>query len=427
MQAPNQATWPKQKSRAFLPLAVSAAFVAIVAAATWLHGPAEPSALVAEPPQDLGAGQLATGLLLLLVSALAAAFAGFLIVRYESLHAHWSLDPVGAAPQKIHATPTPRIGGFCLVAGLGLSEIAIFATGQGDAHGLFSHLIFASVPAFLGGIAEDVTKDMRVASRLLLNMLAAAAGVWLLGAVIPRLDVPGLDLLLGWSPFAIAFTVFAVGGVTNSINLIDGYNGLAGGHALIVLAAMAWVSALVGDAFLFVSALAMIGALIGFLLWNYPKGRLFLGDGGAYLLGFWTAELAVLLVARHPEVSPWFPLLLLAFPIWETLFTMFRRKLLQRVSPGQPDRLHLHQLIYRRLAQDLLAGGDPDPAALVRRHGMVAPVCCLMTLACAVPAVIFWRETSWLVGTAFGFAGVYVLLYRGLLKAGYQPALTEKA
>src|SRR5258708_21336903 len=101
--------------------------------------------------------------------------------------------------------------------------------------------------------------------------------------------------------------MFAVGGVANSINIIDGYNGLAAGHAVIVLAAMAWVSALVGDDFLFISTLAMIGALLGFLAWNYPEGKIFLGDGGAYLLGFWLAENSVLLAVLPPDGSPCLP------------------------------------------------------------------------------------------------------------------------
>src|SRR6266853_1256404 len=78
--------------------------------------------------------------------------------------------------------------------------------------GLMS-LLLASLPAFLGGITEDVTKNVGTMTRLLLTMLAAAFGVWLLGAVIPRLDIPGFDTLLKWAPFAIAFTMFAVGGV----------------------------------------------------------------------------------------------------------------------------------------------------------------------------------------------------------------------
>jgi UDP-N-acetylmuramyl pentapeptide phosphotransferase/UDP-N-acetylglucosamine-1-phosphate transferase len=176
-----------------------------------------------------------------------------------------------------------------------------------------------------------------------------------------------------------------------------------------VLAALAYVSAQLGDSFLFTSALAMVGALLGFLFWNYPKGKIFLGDGGAYLLGFWLAELSVLLVARHPEVSPWFPMLLLVYPIFETLFSMYRRKVIQGQSPGQPDRMHLHQVIYMRLTR---ARTDiSDPASLTRLNSMVAPFSWVMTLCCAVPAMLFWRETPRLVVASLLFCAAYVALY----------------
>jgi len=365
--------------------------------------------------QRIGNAQLGTGLLLLLVSAIAAALAGYLIVRYEALHARWSHDPVHAAPQKFHATPTPRIGGLAVVAGLLASGIALIASRQGGSYEPYGYLLLAGVPAFLGGIAEDLTKRVSVAARLLLTMLAAAFGVWLLGGVIPRLDVPGLDWLLMWSPFAIAVTAFAVGGVANSINIIDGYNGLASGHAVIVLAAMAWVSALLGDAFLLISALAMIGALLGFFAWNYPGGKMFLGDGGAYLLGFWLGELSVLMVVRHPEVSPWFPMLLLVYPIFETVYSIYRRKVLEGLSPGQPDRMHLHQVIYMHLTRG--ASTDVvDPATLIRWNSLVAPFSWAMTLCCALPALLLWRQTGWLVAAALIFCLGYLLLYRQLLK-----------
>ena len=347
-------------------------------------------------------------LLVVLPAAIVSAFAGYLIVRYEALHGRWSYD-TAAGPQKFHAKPTPRIGGLCLMAGLLVCGTALPALQPGGSNELFGYLLLASLPAFLGGITEDVTKKVNVPIRLGLTMLAAAFGAWLLGAVIPRLDLPGFDALLRWAPFAIAFTAFAVGGVANSINIIDGYNGLAAGHAVIVLAAMAWVSALVGDGFLVVSALAMIGALLGFLAWNYPKGKIFLGDGGAYLLGFWLGELSVLIVVRNPQVSPWFPMLLLVYPIFETVFSMFRRKFIHRQSPGQPDRRHLHQLIYMRLTRD--HAEISDPATLTRMNSRVAPFGWLMTLGCAVPALLFWRETAWLVAAALVFCAGYVVLY----------------
>src|SRR5258707_10042434 len=109
----------------------------------------------------------------------------------------------------------------------------------------------------------------------------------------------------------------------------------------------------------------MLGAGLEFMAWNYPKGKIFLGDGGAYLLGFWLAELAVLLVARNPDVSPWFPLLLLVYPIFETLFSIYRRCFLHGRSSGDADALHFHQLIYKRLAR--IDVGSKDPAEITRR------------------------------------------------------------
>jgi UDP-N-acetylmuramyl pentapeptide phosphotransferase/UDP-N-acetylglucosamine-1-phosphate transferase len=361
----------------------------------------------------LDARQALLGFLVLLFTGVVSAFIGYLIVRYEAVHAHWSHDPSGAGPQKFHATPTPRIGGLALIASLFMTGAVLLATEQGAPGEPFGYLLLASLPAFLGGITEDVTKAVSVAARLMLTMAAAAIGVMLLGAVIPRLDIPGFDVLLRWSPFAIAFTAFAVGGVANSINIIDGYNGLASGHAVIVLAAMAWLSALLGDQFILISALAMVGALLGFLLWNYPKGKVFLGDGGAYLLGFWLGELSVLLVMRHPEVSPWFPMLLLVYPIFETLYSMYRRKMVEGLSPGQPDRRHMHQMIYEHLTK-----GPPaeiaGPASMIRRNSRVAPFSWFMTLCCAVPALVFWRETQWLVTASLVFCAAYLLLYRRL-------------
>jgi UDP-N-acetylmuramyl pentapeptide phosphotransferase/UDP-N-acetylglucosamine-1-phosphate transferase len=360
------------------------------------------------------------GAAVLVLTGLVAAFTCFLIIRYEAVHRNWSHDPVKAGPQKFHALPTPRIGGLGIIAALLVSAAALLATEPGLPGEQFGYLLLASLPAFLGGITEDVTKTVSVPIRLVLTMLAAAVGVWLLGAVIPRLDVPGFDALLAWTPFAIAFTVFAVGGVANAINIIDGYNGLAGGHAVIVLAAFAYVSAQVGDSFLFASALAMMGALLGFLAWNYPRGKIFLGDGGAYLLGFWLAELSVLIVARHAEVSPWFPMLLLVYPIFETLYSMYRRKIVLGLSPGHPDRSHMHQVIYGYLHKR--TGGTDDPAEMTRRNSRVAPYCWLMSLACAIPAVFLWRETTALVSVSLFFCAAYLLFYRGLYKATSKQA-----
>jgi UDP-GlcNAc:undecaprenyl-phosphate/decaprenyl-phosphate GlcNAc-1-phosphate transferase len=365
-------------------------------------------------PQPLGGLQTVFSILILMLSGLTSAFTGYLIVRYEALHARWSLDDTRAGPQKFHAKPTPRIGGIGLAAGLSVAGAALLAIEHAPGQDQFGYLLLASIPAFLGGITEDVTKHVQVRTRLMLTMLAAACAAWLLGAVLPRVDIPGVDTLLRWTPFAVVFTVFAVSGVANAINIIDGYNGLAGGYAAIALAALAWVSLQVGDGFILTAALAMIGALLGFLVWNYPSGKIFLGDGGAYLLGFWLAELSVLLVARHAEVSPWFPLLLLVYPIFETLFSIYRRKLKRGLSAGRADRLHMHQVIYMRLVRVFV--GTTDPALLTRRNSMVANYFWLLGMLCCVPAILFWDNTALLVAASLVVCVGYVILYRQILR-----------
>ena len=158
----------------------------------------------------------------------------------------------------------------------------------------------------------------------------------------------------------------------------------------------------------------MLGAMAGFLVWNWPSGRIFLGDGGAYLLGFWLAELGVLLVVRNPQVSPWFPLALMAYPIWETLFSMYRRKILRGNSAGHPDALHMHQLIYQRLAR--IAVDSQNPTDQTRRNSGVAPYVWLGTTLFIVLAIVFWDSTPWLLGLAALFVASYAWLYLRLIR-----------
>ena len=119
---------------------------------------------------------------------------------------------------------------------------------------------------------------------------------------------------------------------------------LASMCVLLMLLAIAYVAFQVGDTLVASMALVCAGAVLGFFVWNFPAGLIFLGDGGAYFLGFMVAELSVLLIARHTEVSPLFPLLACAYPIFETIFTMYRRKVIKGVATGAPDGIHLHTL-----------------------------------------------------------------------------------
>jgi len=90
---------------------------------------------------------------------------------------------------------------------------------------------------------------------------------------------------------------------------------------------------------------------LGFFVWNFPKGRIFLGDGGAYFSGFVMAFISIILVNRNEAISPWFPVIIFAYPIVDTLFSMYRRKFISRKSSLMADNLHLHTLIFKRVSR----------------------------------------------------------------------------
>lgn len=366
-------------------------------------------------PKIAGPSPLSALALVLPIAAfLSTWLVGWLIVRYEHLHARFSHDHVGGGPQKYHTEPTPRIGGIAVMAGLlSAGGVMLFADAI-QTERPFGLLLLASIPAFLGGLIEDITKRVGILERLLLTMLSGAMAALLLGAVLNRLDIPGIDQALRWLPLAVLFTAFAVGGISNSINIIDGYNGLAGGFSVIVLTAMAFVANSASDTLVFNAAIALAGAVLGFLVWNWPAGRIFFGDGGAYLVGFILAELSVLLVVRNPGVSPWFPLLLLIYPTFETFYSIYRRKFKNKLSPGQPDNQHLHQLIHDRIvpAQKFDGTGVGD----LKRNGKVAIYLWTPTVVLAIAGAALWQSTPMLVVCALGFCVLYVVNYRRIAR-----------
>lgn len=355
---------------------------------------------------------------LFFIAILVSYFVCYLIVRYEGLHARYSHDATNTGPQKFHATPTPRIGGVAIAAGISASIVAVnvFGLGHDTAITALTMLAFAALPAFGGGLGEDLTRRIGVLARLMLTMAAGVIASILIGSTLNRVGISGIDFMLQWSLFAIVFTAFAVGGIANAINIIDGYNGLAGGYLILVSTSIAWVSFLVGDSFVLGAALAALGAIAGFLCWNWPAGRLFLGDGGAYLLGFWIAEISVLLVVRNAEVSPWFPFTLLVYPIFETLFSIYRRSLLRGQSSGKPDALHFHTLLFRRLIRR--PRDSTDAAALTRRNSMVAPPIWLFSSLAVVPATFLWQSTTWLVVISLIFCVLYLFSYSRIVRFG---------
>ncbi|MBS0404828.1 MAG: glycosyltransferase family 4 protein [Proteobacteria bacterium] len=325
------------------------------------------------------------------------------------------------APQRFHMGYVPRLGGVGVLAAWALALAALpvlqWAELAGNIDASRIHLSrwgLMLLPAVAGGVLEDLTQRLTVRWRLLLTLGSALLAWSALGVSVPRLDFAWIDgWWSAWPALGVALAVLAVAGLPHAFNLIDGYNGLAGVVALVASLALAHVALQVGDRELAALAVALAAATGGFLLWNYPRGLIFAGDAGAYVWGLLIAVISLLLVQRHPIVSPWFPLLLLIYPVTETLFSIYR-KLARGDSPGMADALHLHQLVYRRLVRSVL---DEDEARnMLKRNNRTAPYLWSFVVLTVVPAVLFWRFSGVLLGFCVLFAVSYVWAYLMLIR-----------
>jgi UDP-GlcNAc:undecaprenyl-phosphate/decaprenyl-phosphate GlcNAc-1-phosphate transferase len=327
-----------------------------------------------------------------------------------------------SVPQRFHAGYVPRLGGVAMMAACTVGWFWIVVAER-----------YVSIPnqirmpadkamawwavaliAVTGGVVEDLTHRLTPRWRMAFTVLAAALATWLLGLAIPSLGIAAVQAAWSATPWpGILLAVFAVAGLPHAFNLIDGYNGLAGIVAIICCFALAYVSLLVGDRQLAGMVLVLAGATAGFLLWNYPFGLVFAGDGGAYLWGVVIAVASVQLVQRYPGVSPWFPALLLIYPVWETLFSIYR-KLMRGQSPGVADALHFHQLIYRRIVRGVF--DDDEARRMLMRNNRTSPYLWGFAVLTVIPAVLFWNNTPMLMLFTALFVVSYVWAYVSIVR-----------
>ena len=333
-----------------------------------------------------------------------------IIIRTQKFHGKFSGDLDLDGPQKFHKYSVPRIGGLGIALGVTSATIFQLLFSNSNTDGII--LVLCATPPFFIGLLEDLTKKISVLTRLMVTALGALFAALLISAQINRLDIPGIDLILVYSPIAIVFTIFAISGVANAYNVIDGFNGLSSMVGMLALLSIGYVGLKVNDPFIAFNAFLMVAAILGFFLWNYPRGIIFLGDGGAYLIGFWIATLSVLVVNRNNSVSPWFALLVNAYPIWETIFSIYRRTFHQRKSAGLPDGMHFHTLIYRRVLNKSRINNESD---WFTANAKTSPYLWIMSCCAAIPAVFFWSSTYFLAAFFIFFIIAYTWIYKHII------------
>ena len=304
--------------------------------------------------------------------------------------------------QKFHHQPTPRIAGIPVFMSffIGLWYIDLQEVN-------YAFLLLASLPVFVSGVIEDIIVRVSPLKRMISTLVSIVMVFILLNVGIASLGFTPIDYLLSNSIVSLLFTLLVVGGVVNAINIIDGYNGLMTGYSIFVLIAIAYVANILGDGLIVQLSLILIASLSGVFIFNFPFGKIFMGDGGAYFIGFMMATIGLMLGIRNDEVSHWFILLLFIYPLYETTFSVYRRKIIHDTDATQPDANHLHSLVYRKLISC-----DRFKHNKVICNSMTAPVMWLLSLVGIAPAIIWFDNQTALIIWAFVFMLVYTIIYK---------------
>ena len=305
-----------------------------------------------------------------------------------------------AAVQAAHSNPTLRFGGVACFLAILFGSFSVH-----EAASIALKLVVAGSPLFIVGLLEDFGIRMTPKKRMGAIAISVILAIYIFQISINHVGVPGFDLLLSFSAIAIFFTVFAVTGVVNAFNLIDGINGLASFTAASVAISLSVIASAMGHQDLQdVSILIMLSAL-GFFAVNYPLGRLFLGDAGAYFLGFVLVCVALILCHRQPEISRFAVLLIFFWPVADTCLAIWRRTVLS-TPHDRPDRLHFHQLVMRFLEIRMFGRNSrkrSNPiATLILMPCIVAP---------QIAGVVFITDHLSAILAAFAFSMMFAMSY----------------
>lgn len=263
----------------------------------------------------------------------------------------------------VHTKPIPRLGGLAIYAAFWIAALKMQVWDQ-QMTGLF----LGSTIILVIGIWDDI-RGMRPLVKLFWQTAAAAVLIFF-DFSMKRISLPFIDYDIrfenGLAAIGLILMLFWVVGLVNTVNVSDGLDGLAAGICFIVALLLFWSAnqipqPTVAPAHL---TLALAGALLGFLVFNFPPARVFMGDSGSMFLGYIIGGISIMgLLKTATILGLVFPLLVLGMPVTDLTFAIIRRKL-RGQSMATADRGHLHHR--------LLDAGLTQRAAVLSMYGMSA-------------------------------------------------------
>jgi len=308
-------------------------------------------------------------------------FYKFFLLSLYKYNPKFLIDDQFNKPQAFHQSAISIAGGL----GIFSSLLILFFN-----FWLFKNLIFFEYFSictlfFILGFVDDIRVNIKPRTRLILMIIFL---VFLIKYNNLYVEKTGIEFLNKWlenSEFlSLIFICLCFLFVINGANLIDGYNGLLGLHSLIILLNLFFINYLNGKYDL--ANLLFFGILIViiFIKYNFPKAKIFLGDGGSYLLGTFISISIINTSIVNPEISPFYFCILMFYLFFEVFFSFFRKLLKEKQSPLRPDKKHLHMLLYKIL----LKKNKDKP----KSNYQVSVIINLIYLILIIPAVIMMKD-----------------------------------
>jgi UDP-N-acetylmuramyl pentapeptide phosphotransferase/UDP-N-acetylglucosamine-1-phosphate transferase len=268
----------------------------------------------------------------------------FLVKNYTLFFLKRTKDKEFSKPQAFHIRSVPRIGGFLIFFFLMIFSSIFFYKVI-----FFYKILFLGSFFFLLGFVEDVNIRLKPELRLFFMIIFSFFLIYFLNIKILNLQISTLDnFIKSHKIISSIFVCFCFLFIINGCNFIDGFNGLLIIHSIIILTILYFINLENSNVdYLRYLILFSIITCISILFYNFPKAKIFLGDGGAYFLGTIISLIIIELSNLNKSISPFFFAALLFYIFFEVFFSFFRKIIFYKSSPLQPDKKHLHMLFFK--------------------------------------------------------------------------------
>ena len=319
-----------------------------------------------------------------------------LILIFLAKKFHFGLD-IETGKQKFHTNPTPRTGGIAIVISV------LFSYWYYEPISL-TLILISLIPITFISLYEDLVNTVKPITRLVLIFLSSFILVITTDISINSLDFYYLDAFLEVEVFNIIFTVLTISLMVNSFNMVDGFNGLIGGLVILYLFSIMIVAQSFDDSITYDLSLYLFYAVIGFLVFNFPNGKIFLGDLGAYFLGFLISLILINFVNSN-DISHWFSMTLMIYPIYEVVFSIIRKRLFSKKRAMEPDEYHLHMLVYKNLVKCKWFSNS------AHCNSFTSVIIWLFNVFPIYAAISFHDDFAMLISSSLIFMTVYTICY----------------